>query len=52
MRKLDEIIDELMKKAEFNKNGKMGYECYVEKSLLKEAAIYLQEYKDRLDGEV
>lgn len=52
MRNLNEIIDELLKKAEFNQNGKMGYECYVDKSLLKEAAIYLLEFKDRLDGEV
>ena len=51
MRTVKEVIKELMDKSRFSQNGKMGYECYVKKSLLKEAAIYLQDFIDAAEGE-
>ena len=52
MRTISEVIDELKEKAQVHPIGKMGSEVYVEKKLLSDAVVYLQEYLDRLDGEI
>ncbi len=52
MRTVEEVIKELKEKSQTNHPGKMGIECYVEKELLKEAAIYLQDFLDCQKGEI
>lgn len=40
---VDEIIEYLEDKATFHPVGKMGTECYVNKEVLRLAAVYLQD---------
>ena len=52
MRTIKEIIEILKDRSKTKHPGKMGTECYVDKKLLEEASIYLQDYLDILEQNV
>ena len=51
-RTLDEVIEEFEYKSYTGHPGRMGNEVVVEKTLLKDALVYLEDYKAILEGDI
>lgn len=52
MMTLKEVIEELEEKSKVGHPGMMGHEVVVDKQLLKEAQIYLEDLLAILEGDV
>lgn len=52
MMPLKEVIAELREKSTVGKPGMMGREVRVDKQLLREAQVYLEDYLAILEGDV
>jgi hypothetical protein len=52
MKTLKEVIAELREKSTVGKPGMMGREVVVDKQLLREAQVYLEDYLAVLEGDV